>query len=382
MCGIAGFSLPATSKINARKLSKALLCNLDVRGNQASGYAWAIGRQFGMHKQDVPGANLSMRKMPRRVQSAILHTRLATHGSVKINANNHPVLSPNKQVALVHNGVIWNHSIIRPEIGQKLPEVDTAVIPALLEKEGIMSLNKIDGDAAIAWLDDNNAGLLNVARIEHSPLTICQTKNGEFIFASTKEILVRALDKLKMEIEWMLDVDERTLITISNGVITEWDKIPELNPAYEELRSWNTSYYRGLTAGGYKDRYGDLWYDYDTEKASQYGEYKLVDGEWKYVEGNRIVDIDEDEDDEYDPDMWYGVDPATSTIETFDDFKKHFTVQWNNNIMDYLYWSKNGNSYVGNEDDLWDLFEQWRYEQSWQWRDPELKDWSDLKDWD
>jgi len=39
MCGIGGFSLVEGSRVNARKLSHALLSGLEKRGNQASGYA-------------------------------------------------------------------------------------------------------------------------------------------------------------------------------------------------------------------------------------------------------------------------------------------------------------------------------------------------------
>lgn len=381
MCGIAGFSLPATSKVNARKLSKALLCKLEVRGNQAAGFAWSIGRQTGMYKRDVPGSNLKLRGMPKRVQNAILHTRLATHGSTKVNDNNHPVISPNKQIALVHNGVIWNHDIIRPEIDGTLPEVDTAVIPALLEQQGHTALDKIDGDAAIAWLDDNNAGMLHVARIEHSPLTICQTKTGEFIFASTESILIEAITKIGLEMDWMLNVAERTILTVQNGIITSWGNISNLRPEYEEIRTWTFNKYRNTAQVATPSLWGDpsisdeVWNE-RTENAAY--AWQTDEGKWKYSEtyGDMEPDIDGTLE------LFYGVDPNDFEIDTFEKFKKHFRSFWESSISDYIYYSKATDEYVGNEDDLWDLFEQFRYEQSWYFKDRDSNMWAQAEQWD
>lgn len=381
MCGIAGFSLPATSKVNARKLSKALLCKLEARGNQAAGFAWSIGRQTGMYKQDVPGSNLKLRGMPKRVQNAILHTRLATHGSQKINANNHPVVSPNKQIALVHNGVIWNHDIIRPEIDGTLPEVDTAVISGLLEQQGHKALDKLDGDAAIAWLDDNNAGMLHVARIELSPLTICQTKTGEFVFASTQSILLDAIKKVGLEVEWILDVAERTLLTVQQGIITSWENIAPLRKEYEEINTYSyVSKYRDMAQGkgwmyGDPALADDLW-----EKETEHNIKWMQDdsGKWRYSETYG----DLEPNTEVTADAFYGVDPNDFEIDSFEKFKKHFRSFWEASISDYIYYSKSTDEYVGNEDDLWDIFEQYRYEQSWYFKDRDSNMWARAEQWD
>jgi len=392
MCGIAGFSLPATSKVNARKLSKQLLCKLEVRGNQAAGFAWAIGRQTGMYKQDVKGSQLKLRGMPKRVQNAILHTRLATHGSQRINANNHPVVSPKKQIALVHNGVIWNHDLIRPEIEGSLPEVDTSVISGLLEQQGNKALDKLDGDAAIAWLDDNNAGMLQVARIESSPLTICQTKTGEFIFASTQSILLDAIKKVGLEVDWLLDVPERILITVQQGIITSWENIAPLRKEYEEIISYSWKDKNNLRSASLGWQYNDpaftdnLW-DQNTEWSGKYPPNTKAETSWdgtKWVYSETYGDLEPEIDADItgDPDMFYGVDPQDFEIDSFEKFKKYFRSFWESSISDYIYYSKTTDEYVGNEDDLWDIFEQFRYEQSWLFKDRDSNMWSQADQWD
>lgn len=365
MCGIGGFSLAPRSKINARKLSKALMCQLEQRGNQASGYAWSIGRRMGMYKKDVAGSKLRLNKMPKDAQNVILHTRLATHGSVLVSENNHPVLSPNQDIMLVHNGVIWNHKMVKKEIGGYLPEVDTAVIPALLEREGKEGLAKIDGDAAIAWLDDRNAGKLHVARIEQSPLIICQVEDGSFIFASTETILDDALKTLGIKPEWKYIMPERKSVTVIGGTIVEWETLPELLPEYEEfIPAYQTNTYRSMALG-------KQTYEYDThftsdEEYSRYTEdyvlgWNLVNGVWEWYDGEKVTHIDysddysEEEETEY---VDYDMFERDDWIKTFAEFKeKYYDEEYG------WYYRTNTDIFVGNEDKVWEEYEVWRYEQ-------------------
>jgi asparagine synthetase B (glutamine-hydrolysing) len=253
MCGIAGFSLVEGSKVNARKLSNSLLCGIEKRGNQASGFAWQSGRDSGVFKGAVAGSRLSLRSLPKRASSVILHTRYATHGSVGVSANNHPVMSPDNNIALVHNGVIYNHDVIRGELPQfKLPEVDTSVIPAILQAHGVERFDMLDGDAAVAWLRDDDMHTLRVGRVSHSPLWVAQLVDGSFVFASTEGILLDACKRVREVPEFVFEVPERVLLTVKRGVIVEQSELPVLDVKYEQVRSYaSTSKYRGMTAGGW-----------------------------------------------------------------------------------------------------------------------------------
>ena len=264
MCSIAGYSLSENSKIQPRKLAKALLREMDVRGNQASGYAWQSSTGSGIFKRDVAGAQISMKPMSRGTRVAVLHTRYATHGSTSNNANNHPVLSPDKSVALVHNGVIYNHDLVRGEIPFRLPEVDSSVIPALLQtfERDTDSFDKLDGDASIAWLDDNDRLTLKVARITHSPLCIAILKDGSFVFASTEGMLIVALESIGISPIYTEVISEKTLLTIENGSLINVETLPEIDPKYIQKFSYNYAGYRSMTAGGHSAKssgYGQAW---------------------------------------------------------------------------------------------------------------------------
>ena len=302
MCSIAGFSLSNTSKINPRRLSKALLIEMDVRGNQASGFAWQSDAGSGLFKNNVSGTNLSLKMMPKSASVAVLHTRYATHGSIKVMANNHPVLSPDSQIALVHNGVIYNHNTVRSYIDAKLPEVDSSVIPALLSQypNDLSKLEMLDGDASVAWLDESERMTLKVARISHSPLCVAQLKDGSFVFASTETILMSALKSVGEKPIYLENVPERTLLTVKGGRLDQVDALPAQNRDFEEKVSYSSSYYRNLTSGNKSgvvadtDAYGrqgrklpsDLgdvfipadWYDedYDGDAPSYVGEFPEV----------------------------------------------------------------------------------------------------------
>lgn len=258
MCGIAGFSLSPTSKVNARKLAHELLCGIESRGGQASGVAWQSDKGSGFFKQDVAGSRLSLKTMDKRSRIAVLHTRLATHGSVKVNANNHPVMSPDKSISLVHNGVIYNHDIVRKQFSAGLAEVDTAVIPAIVQKFGFERFDMLDGDASVAWLDENNRGVLMVGRLSHSPLCIAQLHDGSFVFASTEKLLRSAIDNLNLSFSYLGIVEERTLFTVRDGRIDGMDVLPSTSPEFEvKVSASSYGRYRGMTSGG--SSVGSVW---------------------------------------------------------------------------------------------------------------------------
>jgi len=254
MCGIGGFSLSNNSKINPRKLSNALLTELDIRGNQASGFAFQTADSQGYFKKDTAGSKLNLKGMPKDSRIGILHTRYATHGSIANMANNHPVQSPDGSISLVHNGVIYNHDLVRTEIDpkNKLPEVDSSVVPAILQKfnRDTSKFDMLDGDASVAWLDEKDMGTLWVARISHSPLYICQTSDGSFIFASTEDILERALRRVGITVAYQAKVIERTLLGIRQGRIDIVEALPETNNKYIDYSWYDKSYLRNQTAGG------------------------------------------------------------------------------------------------------------------------------------
>jgi predicted glutamine amidotransferase len=333
MCGIGGFSLSEKSNLNSRKIANVMLTSLERRGNQASGAAWHSRNSVGYLKRPVAGSRLSLKPMPRKTDAVILHTRLATHGSIKDARNNHPVLSPSGNTQVVHNGVIYNHDRIRPELPKSLPQVDSSVIPALIESGSLEALSKLDGDAAIAWLSNEDYGTLKVARISHSPMVIAQVKDGSFFFASTPDILAEVLRKLGLKSTFELVMSERMGYAIRKGNIVETLQIPDLDPAYEDRWVSNKSSFRSATSGNANA----LGYG----KSSKYG-YSGWQSDW------------------WEEDLTPATDDARSEYEDdFEIYLSNFIEMNRGEFFDY------DGYYVGDRQDLYEQFEKARYESWW-----------------
>ena len=133
------------------------------------------------------------------------HTRAATTGDPKDNDNNHPVVDA--PIIGVHNGVIQNHRILHTKY-PKCAEVDSAAIMSLLKAKagdkplttGVVarSLHELKGSFAIAVADMRKPDGIFLAR-NHSPVSFTRNRaEGVLMFASTADILRRAIsDNIK-----------------------------------------------------------------------------------------------------------------------------------------------------------------------------------------
>lgn len=331
MCGIAGFSLSKDSTIKVRQLSNALLTAIEDRGYMAAGFAWQTSNAMGVYKQATTGSTLSLKSMPKQARNVILHTRLATHGAVTDNRNNHPVMSPSDDIALVHNGVIYNHHSVRKQVAGDLPPVDTSVIPALIEQRGIEAIDNLDGDAAIAWFDRKDANTLHLARYQHSPLVMCQVEDGSFIFCSTEALLWRALIQLDLMPVWMETANELDYFTIVNGVVTSKSMLPE--PKYT-ANDYDYGYYRHQTAGAkgsgvVKGSTARSVYDEDDYWMDDYG-YDAKYGTTTNTSDKAWYALDDEFNDDY-PDYVEGEFESCSI-----DDKAKYEAKWYTRIYDEL----------------------------------------------
>lgn len=219
-----------SSAVNTRELTHHLLSAIEYRGSDASGFAFVKGdSDVGIYKAAVPGSQLPKTEMPRRATTGILHTRLATQGSKNFNENNHPVLSPSGNIALVHNGVIANDWEFREELNygtgplwEGLAAVDSAVIPALIEHLGLKDgVAKLEGYAAIAYIDANqdDTDVLHLARLDYSPVAFTWLYDGSFVFASTKPLLAGALYAARLDHGHIFEMPDSTYFKVKAGVV-------------------------------------------------------------------------------------------------------------------------------------------------------------------
>src|SRR3954453_7383025 len=164
MCGIAGYSLGASSHVNRTLASQALLAGIAERGADAVGYAYRRGSSpVTIHKQrSGASALLEQVLLPSSATETLVHVRDYTKGHPRIEANNHPIR--HGAVVGVHNGIIFNDDELMETHGFEgagpLMTGDSEAIFALAEDSNgsAKALEQLRGSMATAWLDERRAG--------------------------------------------------------------------------------------------------------------------------------------------------------------------------------------------------------------------------------
>ncbi|MBA3814974.1 MAG: glutamine--fructose-6-phosphate transaminase (isomerizing) [Parachlamydiaceae bacterium] len=133
MCGIFGYIGPK----DAVKTTLAGLKKLEYRGYDSAGIAGVKNGQI-LHCKEVGKVSILESRVEQSHLSldiAIAQTRWATHGKPsKVNA--HPHFDQKQSLALVHNGIIENHSALRKMLAEKgiecISQTDTEVVAHLI----------------------------------------------------------------------------------------------------------------------------------------------------------------------------------------------------------------------------------------------------------
>ncbi len=113
MCGIAGYIGPK----NAIDIVIDQLKRLEYRGYDSAGIAFLGERELKSLKKAGKLSEL-MKQLEGKTfdsQIAIAHSRWATHGAPN-DENAHPHYDANRQIALIHNGIIENYLDLKEEL--------------------------------------------------------------------------------------------------------------------------------------------------------------------------------------------------------------------------------------------------------------------------
>ena len=240
MCGIVGY----TGNQKAAPFIIEGLKRLEYRGYDSAGIATIegkefkvvkkVGRVFNLEKEDLSQLNGTI---------GIGHTRWATHGGVT-NANAHPHISYNNDIAIIHNGVIENYEAIKDMLtfdGYVFKsETDSEVLCNLIDyyynfkSEHIedsvrLALQKVQGTFGIVVMLSYDPNTLIAAR-RGSPL-ICGLGTNEAIVASD----VSAIISRTKSVVYLKD-DEIAVITPDTFKITTLDNV-SVNEKIDQV-SW------------------------------------------------------------------------------------------------------------------------------------------------
>ncbi|QQG44957.1 MAG: glutamine--fructose-6-phosphate transaminase (isomerizing) [Candidatus Sungiibacteriota bacterium] len=204
MCGIVGY----IGKQKALPILLDGIRNLEYRGYDSAGFALlshnqrvraekAVGRVLNLEQKIKDPADFAGKM-------GIIHSRWATHGGVT-EANAHPHSDCQKNIWLVHNGIIENYKQLKSDllkVGHKFDsETDTEVLAHLIEEvqtknpetgleEAVrLALLSIRGTYGLAVFDKREPGKLIAAR-NFSPLLL-GIGNREYFVASDASAILK-----------------------------------------------------------------------------------------------------------------------------------------------------------------------------------------------
>jgi glucosamine 6-phosphate synthetase-like amidotransferase/phosphosugar isomerase protein len=229
MCGIAGYSLNASSRVNRTLAAQALLAGISERGADAVGYGYrAAGEPFTtVVKQRTPASMLLDRiTVPGTATQLIVHVRDYTKGHPSIPANNHPVR--HGPVVGIHNGIIVNDDELLAECDGARAEpgmtVDSEAIFALAahSRNEPRALEALRGSMATAWFDEREPDVLFAARGVGRPLWIGTGRNETFL-ASTLHAL-EVLERYAGVRLWKRELLEGSFVALRDGRVVRSDR--------------------------------------------------------------------------------------------------------------------------------------------------------------
>lgn len=207
MCGIVGY----LGNKEAYPILIKGLRRLEYRGYDSAGVAIINDdNQLNVYKTIGKVSDLEDFCKDKNVSGhvGIAHTRWATHG-VPSSKNAHPHFSESKDLAIIHNGIIENYSVIKRNLISNgvsfRSDTDTEVLIQLIEyvkkKKNLdlltavqLSLHQVIGAYAIAILDKNNPNQIIAAR-KQSPLVVGVGDN-EFFLGSDASPIIEYTDKV------------------------------------------------------------------------------------------------------------------------------------------------------------------------------------------
>ena len=206
MCGIIGYK----GNLNAVNICLKGLKNLEYRGYDSWGIASKHNSKIDLVRKVGKIGNVSLENLKlKNSNTAIAHTRWATHGSVT-ERNAHPHLSNNKKIAVVHNGIIENYQELRNCLIEKgfefKSETDTEVIPNLIEyfekennfEEAVKkALKRLEGSYTVVIMDSDSDKL--IAARNGSPLVIGIDDNEYFVASDVPAFLEHTKDVIYLK---------------------------------------------------------------------------------------------------------------------------------------------------------------------------------------
>ncbi|NMW21227.1 MAG: glutamine--fructose-6-phosphate transaminase (isomerizing) [Chlorobiaceae bacterium] len=210
MCGIVGYiGWQAAAPLLLQGLKR-----LEYRGYDSAGLAILNGNRISVIKQKGSVSTLetdsvTFRAEMRDATLGIGHTRWATHGEPS-DRNAHPFLNASGDIALIHNGIVENFSVLKTELLSEgyifTSDTDSEVLVHLIDRiwksnpsldiESVTrnALRLVEGAYGLCIISTREPDRIVVAR-KGSPLVI-GIGNREFFIASDTAPIIEHTNKV------------------------------------------------------------------------------------------------------------------------------------------------------------------------------------------
>lgn len=256
MCGIVGYF--------GKKDSVPILLNglrrLEYRGYDSAGIA-VIDKEKNLKYLKKTGKVAELENAIDKTvingNIGIAHTRWATHG-IPNDINAHPQMDVTESIALIHNGIIENHAILRKVLINEGVEfksdTDTEVVVQLissiykdsklsLEESVRAALQKVVGAYGIVLVSKDEPDKLIAARFG-SPLLIGVGKDEFFVASDAAPIIEHTRKVIYLDEGEMAIITNGELIIkniFDNEVVSK--KITNVDFSVEEIEKGNYPHY-------------------------------------------------------------------------------------------------------------------------------------------
>ena len=244
MCGIFGY---VGTRNEAPQLVLAGLKKLEYRGYDSWGIASRQDERLVVEKH-VGKIGQATTALPGS-RAALGHTRWATHGGVT-HANAHPHLDCHGRLAVIHNGIIENHTELKHDLLTRghtfTSQTDTEVVCHLLEDElaadgatdgceglvqALMSVfRRLDGLSALGVLDQHEQCI--AAAKNGSPLVLGWGEDGNYLASDSSALLEHTRQLTFLE--------DGQAALISGDAITVYDAAS--GQAEAQVRIWDITW--------------------------------------------------------------------------------------------------------------------------------------------
>jgi glucosamine--fructose-6-phosphate aminotransferase (isomerizing) len=245
MCGIVGY----IGNKNCIPILINGLKRLEYRGYDSAGIAVIAdsGSYLVKNKGKVSLLEEKVEYLNGGSTLGIGHTRWATHG-IPNEVNAHPHFNNDKNLFVIHNGIIENYQVLRANLKklgyQFITETDSEVLPHLIDsflKKGFslfksvrMALTEVEGTYGIAVIYQNEPDKIIAAR-KGSPLVLGIGENENLVASDVSAILAHTKQVVYLEDGELVEVykDRFFAKTITNHRIEK--EICEIDMGLDEI---------------------------------------------------------------------------------------------------------------------------------------------------